>query len=409
MSFDGVRSLPLILNQSNDYWYGMIGKKHVGPSYVYPFPFSYTEQDGYSLNLVGRNITFMNEKMQDFLTLAKEKKKPFFLYMAFFDVHRCEAGGPLGGFCELYGDGGEGHGTIPDWTPKTYDPSSVEVPYYIPDTVAARADIAAQYRSVNRMDQGMGLFMKTLADNGFDDNTLIVFTADNGIPFPNAKTNLYEPGMGEPMIVSNPMEKERWGTETSALASTVDIVPTILDWFRMEPPKYKLNGAEVTYQGKSLLPVTKEEPSPSDSNFSTVYSSHNLHEITMYYPMRVVRNNQFRLIHNINFKMPYPIASDLFTSPTFQDILKNVKNNASTKWFKDTQSYYYRSEWELFDLQNDPHELKNLASESSLQNMLKDMKDQLLGWQNVTNDPWLCMPAGEIVQHKACSSFMNGL
>ena len=78
--------------------------------------------------------------------------------------------------------------------------------------------------------------MKSLADYGYDENTLILSTADNGIPFPNAKTNLYEPGMGEPMMVSNPLEKVKWGMETSALASTVDIVPTILDWFGMKPP-----------------------------------------------------------------------------------------------------------------------------------------------------------------------------
>ncbi len=407
MSFDDVMSLPRILNQSDSHWYGMIGKKHVGPSNVYPFPFSYTELDGYDLNLVGRNITFMNEKMQEFLKLAQEKKKPFLLYMAFFDVHRC--GGNLGGFCELYGDGGEGHGTIPDWKPKTYDPSSVEVPFYIQDTPAARADIAAQYRSVNRMDQGTGLFIKTLADYGFDNNTLIIFTADNGIPFPNAKTNLYEPGMGEPMMVSNPMERARWGMETSTLASTVDIVPTILDWFGMDPPKYKLNGATVNYEGKSLLPVTKADPSPNDPKYNAVFSSHNLHEITMYYPMRVMRTNQYRLIHNLNFKMPYPIASDLFSSPTFQDLLKSTEGNVSTKWFKDLQDYYYRSEWELFDVQDDPQEMKNLASDSSHQDVLQNMKEKLLGWQNVTHDPWLCMPGGEIAAHRSCSSFMNGL
>ncbi len=89
MSFDDVMSLPRILNQSDSHWYGMIGKKHVGPSNVYPFPFSYTELDGYDLNLVGRYITFMNEKMQVFLKLAQEKKKPFLFYMTFFDVHRC--------------------------------------------------------------------------------------------------------------------------------------------------------------------------------------------------------------------------------------------------------------------------------------------------------------------------------
>ena len=45
-------------------------------------------------------------------------------------------------------------GRIPDWTPKTYDPADVKVPYYVPDTPAARADIAAQYTTISRLDQG---------------------------------------------------------------------------------------------------------------------------------------------------------------------------------------------------------------------------------------------------------------
>ena len=58
---------------------------------------------------------------------------------------------------------------------------------------------------------GIGLFMKELKDAGFLDDTLVMFTSDNGIPFPNAKSNLYEPGQGEPMMISSPDHKEHWG------------------------------------------------------------------------------------------------------------------------------------------------------------------------------------------------------
>jgi len=406
-SFDEVVSLPLLMNQSDAYWYGMIGKKHIGPSNVYPFAFSYTEMDGYDLNQVGRNITFMNEKMQDFLTLAKKKKKPFFLYMAFFDAHRCREEDPFGGFCELYGDGKKGHGTIPDWTPKTYDPSTVEVPYFVPNSTKARADIAAQYRSVNRMDQGVGLFMRTLADNGFDDDTLIIFTSDNGIPFPDAKTNLYEPGMKIPLLISNPSQKQRWGVECFGRTTTIDLFLTIVDWFDLDYPKYKLNGVDVNYMGKSLIDATAEEPSPRDPNFAIIYSSHNFHGISMYYPMRVVREEDSKLIHNLNFKMPFPVAQDVFQSPTFQEIVGNTSSNG---WFKDLHSYYYRSEWEFYDLDSDPQETKNLIDDPSQSPYISSMKEFLVSWQNYTNDPWLCMPGGEKVgTNGTCISLSNGL
>ena len=402
-SFDDVQSLPRILNKTGgDYWYGIIGKKHFGPDTVYPFPFSYTESDGYSLNLVGRNITYMNTLVQKFFTEAKQKDKPFFLYVAFFDVHRgCGAT-----FCEHYGDGTGKNNVIPDWTPIDYKPEDVEVPPYLPDTPATRMDIAAQYRAVSRMDQGVGLFLKSLEDYGYGNNTLVILTADNGIPFPNAKTNLYESGMGEPMILSNPMAPERWGQQTEALASTTDIVPTILDWFNIKYPEYKLFGPTVTLQGKSLLPVLNAEPT---TGYDTAFSSHTFHECTMYYPMRVVRDKSHRLIHNLNFKMPYPIASDLFGSPTFQDILKHASQNVSTKWFKTLDQYYNRGEFELFDLDKDPLETKNVIDDPAYQDVAKELKDKLWQWQINTDDPWLCMPGGEKVGKDTCSSFQNGL
>lgn len=402
-SFDGVHSLPLILNKTGgDYWYGIIGKKHFGPDYVYPFPFSYTELDGYNLNQVGRNITFMNELVRKFFTEAQQKAKPFFLYIAFFDVHRgCGAT-----FCEHFGDGTGKNNVIPDWTPIDYKPEDVEVPPYLPDTPATRMDIAAQYRAVSRMDQGVGLFLKALEDFGYANNTLVILTADNGIPFPNAKTNLYESGMGEPMIISNPEAPERWGQETEALVSTTDIVPTILDWFDLKYPEYKLFGPTVTLQGKSVLPVLNAEPT---TGYDTAFSSHNFHEVTMYYPMRVVRDKNHRLIHNLNFKMPYPIASDLFASPTFQDILNHTSHNESTKWFKTLDQYYYRGEYELYDLDKDPLETKNVIDDPAYQDIAKSLEQKLWQWRVNTDDPWLCMPEGEKVGQDKCSPFLNGL
>ena len=84
-SFDAVRSLPRLLNSSGEYWTGIIGKKHVGPDYVYPFPFAFTEENDNILQ-VSRNITYMKNLAHDFLSRAKGR--PFFLYVAFMDPHR---------------------------------------------------------------------------------------------------------------------------------------------------------------------------------------------------------------------------------------------------------------------------------------------------------------------------------
>ena len=325
---------------------------------------------------MGRNITRIKELVTEFFDLAQSKGKPFFLYMGIHDPHRnIPESAKYGQFMERWGDGSPGMGIIPDWTPTDYRPEDVKVPYFLPDTNATRGDLAALYRTISRYDQGIGLIMQLLKDYGYDDNTLVFLSSDNGIPFPNAKTTLYEPGMGEPLFISNPLAKDRWNMTTEAIASHTDFVPTILDWFDLANPSYSMNGHNVVLQGKSLLPVTVKEPT---TGYDKAFSSHNLHEVTMYYPMRVLRNKQYRLLHNLNYKMPYPVATDIYSSPTFRDIVNRSLAGEPLHWFKTLEDYYYRDEWELFDLENDPQELKNLATDPAYESVLTVIMPSLL-------------------------------
>lgn len=215
-SFDKVRSLPLLLSQAGVRT-GIIGKKHVGPETVYPFDFAYTEENG-SVLQVGRNITRIKLLVRKFLQTQDDR--PFFLYVAFHDPHRCGHSQPqYGTFCEKFGNGESGMGRIPDWTPQAYDPLDVLVPYFVPNTPAARADLAAQYTTVGRMDQGVGLVLQELRDAGVLNDTLVIFTSDNGIPFPSGRTNLYWPGTAEPLLVSSPEHPKRWGQVSEAYVS----------------------------------------------------------------------------------------------------------------------------------------------------------------------------------------------
>lgn len=110
-------------------------------------------------------------------------------------------------------------GTIADWNPIYYQWEQVKVPYYVQNTEAARRDIAAQYTTISRLDKGtqnfenvhphfsyiiyiiyinflgVGLVLEELNNADFKDNTLVIYTSDNGIPFPNGRTNLYDPGL----------------------------------------------------------------------------------------------------------------------------------------------------------------------------------------------------------------------
>ncbi|KAK2569718.1 N-sulfoglucosamine sulfohydrolase [Acropora cervicornis] len=410
-SFDDVRSLPLLLQQANVRT-GIIGKKHVGPEVVYPFEFSYTEEH-HSILQVGRNITYIKELTQKFLQGSERDSRPFFLYIGFHDPHRCGHTHPeYGSFCEKFGNGEPGMGLIPDWKPVLYSPDEVIVPYFVQDTPAARQDIAAQYTTISRLDQGIGLLLDEFRQAGFEDNTLIIYSSDNGIPFPTGRTNLLDPGMSEPYLVSSPYAPERWGELSDAMVSLLDIVPTVLDWYDISYPSYTVLGKDVKLTGKSVLPLLHKETS---AGWDTIFASHNLHEVTMYYPMRVVRNKAFKLIHNLNYKMPFPIDQDFFVSPTYQDLLNRTQEGKPTKWFRTLDQYYYRDQWELYDLKTDPKELKNLFGKPNYQGVVKELQGKLQVWQNITYDPWICSP-GSVLEDKGryprsgvCLSMHNGV
>lgn len=122
---------------------GIIGKKHVGPGSVYPFDFAYTEENS-SVLQVGRNITRIKLLVRKFFKTHKEEaferrqkteenkdkdeERPFLLYVAFHDTHRCGHSQPqYGAFCEKFGNGEMGMGRIPDWKPEYYTPEQVKV------------------------------------------------------------------------------------------------------------------------------------------------------------------------------------------------------------------------------------------------------------------------------------------
>jgi len=411
-SFDRLKSLPNILNKAGVKT-GIVGKKHVGPESVYSFDYAVTEEQ-VSIMQAGRNITFMKEKVATFLSKTVETDQSFLLYVGFHDPHRCGSTHPeFGQFCEKFGNGQPGMGSIPDWTPMLYSPEEVEVPAFVQDTPVAREDIAAQYTTISRMDKGIGLILEELEKSRVLNDTLIIFTSDNGIPFLDGRTNLYTGGAAEPFMISSPQGQAKWGKRSNSLVSLLDIVPTVLDWMKISYPSYRLEGKHVQLTGQSLLPEVNDDkdlelnyeplrsprhflelPDKQVSSREAVFSSHDFHEVTMNYPMRSIRTKEYHLIHNLNFKMPFPIDQDFFVAPSFQDILNRTKTKTALHWHKTLDQYYYRSEWELFSVKDDPQEVSNLAYEPLYQDVLKKLKDELTEWQNITADPWICSPWG---------------
>ncbi|VTS01133.1 sulfatase family protein [Tuwongella immobilis] len=349
-SFDNVASLPGLLGKAG-YATGVIAKLHVGPKAVYPF-------DAELGPGAGRNPTAIERFTKQFLQQAGDK--PFFLLVGYTDPHR-----DAKGFANK---------DYPDAQPIVYDPKEVIVPAHLPDRPEVRQELAEYYQSVSRLDDGVGRVLKAIQSAGKADETLVIFLSDNGIPFPGAKTTLYDAGVHLPLLIRAP-GKGKPEVVNPSLVSFLDVAPTILDWAGVPAPKAML--------GKSLLPLL-DGSAPADR--TAVYGSHQYHEVTMYYPMRMIRTRKFKLLVNLAHPLEYPSAGDLFDSPTWQGILER----------KDTQlgrrslaTFLHRPMLELYDVQADPNELKNLAADPAYASTVQELRAQLREWQKLTKDPWL--------------------
>jgi len=349
-SFRNVKSLPGWLKAKN-IWSAAIAKLHVGPEEVYPFD--------QVLNVANnRDPVALARRFQDAVTNAAGK--PFFIQVGFVDPHRAARG---------FGNEGKFAPETPRYRP---DPKSLTLPDYLPDQPEVRQEFVEYYQAVTRMDDAIGRMLAILKAQQLDESTLILFISDNGIPFPGAKTTLYDSGVHLPLLVVKPGQKP---TVNEAMVSWTDIAPTILDWFGIPKPP--------ALRGTSWLPILEQ---PDDSNRKVVFGSHQFHEVTMYYPMRMIRTRDYKLIENLASGLEYPHASDLWDSPTWQGILKR---NDPRMGQRETAKFLQRPRWELYDLRTDPQERLNLADRPDQQETFRDLQAQLLEWRRATNDPWI--------------------
>lgn len=384
-TYETVKTLPVLLAEAG-YRTCSVGKYHVAPDQVYHFE-TYANQ-----GLVGgsRNSVMMARNAIQWM--QQDGDRPFFLYFCTSDPHR--GGGP-GGFANFNNQ----EDPYPGCKQIRYNPADITPPPWLPDNTEVRQELAEYYQAISRLDQGLGLLLDYLDKSGRANDTLVMFLSDNGPPFPGAKTNLHQPGMNLPLIVRNP-DKEKRGVVCDARVTWVDLVPTILDFCDVTPApappivRGPNNGGPdsprrrnsqpvpLTFHGQSFLGILEQE---HPDGWDTAFASHTFHEVTMYYPMRVVIDGQWKLIFNIAHQLPYPFASDLYASPTWQSVLQRGDTMYGVR---TVDSYVHRPRFELYDLEADPWETNNVATDSSRQEVLERLQGKLQAWQKETGDPW---------------------
>ncbi|MBK1876103.1 sulfatase family protein [Pelagicoccus mobilis] len=362
-AFNWVKTLPALLAEAG-YRTGRVGKKHFAPESIYPFDFGGEERE------FDRDDVAASESCREFI----EADDPFFLYWCSFNPHRdgrtidshpCKPnsfGNPVEPF----------EGDVEE----TFTDEEVIVPPFLTDNPEARAELAQYYQSIARLDRGVGRLMQVLKDAGKYDDTLIIYLSDNGAAFPASKTTLYDPGMRLPFIVRSP-EQARRGVSTDALASWVDITPTVLDAAGVVPEG-------VSFQGRSILPVLDQE-SPEDWR-EEIYGSHSFHELTNYYPMRIIRSKKYKFIWNIAHPLDFSFAEDLWNSATWEVVKRDKPEYFGVR---KVDAYIKRPKFELYDLENDPDEIDNLAGKTEYAEMVEAYCEKLKAFQKETKDPWL--------------------
>jgi N-sulfoglucosamine sulfohydrolase len=393
-------SLPNALGRLG-YRTARVGKYHVAPESVYQF------EEVITGRFSNRNNVAMADACADFI--AADDDRPFFLYYATNDPHRGPDDDTSSGDrwpANLFGNLPD-DGKYPDVNEVFYGPDDVIVPPFLPDTPESRKELAQYYQSVARVDQGVARLLKLLKDQGVLDKTMIVFTADHGMAFPGAKTTTYEAGLQVPFVVYNPYGK-RQRVENDALINHADITPSLLDFAqgldqKLNRPKAWIKPADYwaqfpeqalenrnaglpfdRYHGRSWLELF-DTADPRGRN--QTFASHTFHEITMYYPMRVVLDRDYKLIWNIAHSLPYPFASDLWAASTWQ--AQYEQGEATAYGTKTVGDYLHRPAFELFDLRTDPWEGKNLAADPAYAEILAAYQEKLKAFQRETDDPWI--------------------
>lgn len=365
-TFENETSLSNRLAESG-YHTARVGKYHVAPEAVYQFDTV--------LSADPRSTLEMAEACADVL----RSEKPFFLYFCPDDPHRGAPFKPA--FWSDPNSFGNKLGGYPGEKAVVYDPAEVLVPDFLPDNQQSREEIAQYYQSISRIDQGLGRLREMLAEVGKADNTIIVYISDNGMAFPGAKTTVYEPGIKLPCIVMDPRVK-RDNAVNDAMITWADLTPTLLDFAGVE-------STPNAFHGRSFRAILDQTPA---TGWNEIYAAHNFHEITMYYPMRVVREGDTKLIWNIAFGLPYPFASDLWAASTWQSIHRSGNEYFGNRKVAD---YLHRPEFELYDLANDPAELNNLADDPDYTATLARLQEKIKAFQLETRDPWQIMWANE--------------
>jgi arylsulfatase A-like enzyme len=268
------------------------------------------------------------------------------------------------------------------WEPnRIYDPAKIHLPPFIVDTKLTRKAMTNYYQDITTADKRLGEVRAALKKHGFEDNTLLLYTTDQGAEWPHAKWTVYDTGIHVPFIALWP-GKIKPGSVCEAMISFVDMTPTFIDIAGGQPPE--------GLDGKSFLSVLLGK---SKTFREYIYATHTRDGNMNVFPQRGVRDSRYKYVLNLK---PENLWTTHFTKvPGIPESHKEVwdtwvaKASTDPKTAKLVNTIVHHPAEELYDLQADPYELNNIAGNPEVQPILEKLRRKLKEWMVSQHDPAL--------------------
>lgn len=347
------KSLPHYL-QPLGYRVGLAGKGHVKPQAAFPFD----KVAGFDPNCV-RNPTQEHDLDAVKAFISRDHGSPFCLVVALVEPH----------VPWVMGDASQ------------YPPKKIKLPPNIADTPRTREDFGKYLAEITYMDGQVGELLNALDESGQADDTIVLFTSEQGSQFPGCKWTNWDTGIHTALIARWP-GKISAGQRTDAIVQYADVAPTVV----------AAAGGHATdqqFDGSSFLPVLQGK---SDQHRKYAYGIHNNLPEGPRYPIRTITNGKYRYIRNLlpnelyieKHLMGKRGTGDL-NNPYWATWVFTSGDRPAT--YRLVKRYMQRPHEQLYLTAEDPYELNNLARAKAHAQIKAELSAELDKWMQSQGDP----------------------
>ena len=263
----------------------------------------------------------------------------------------------------------------------TVAPQDVIIPDYFPDIPEVRMDIARKYSNIEAMDKKVGELLSQLEEDGLLETTIIMFWSDHGGNLLRQKRAVGNSGLNVPLIVRYP-DKKMAGKVDERIVSLMDLAPTVLSLLNIEPPPH--------YDGKAFAGPFEDKPRKYAFGTADRFDeSTDMQRSVLDGRFVYIKNfmPELPLIYRNKYRERIPMNSKLIQ----MDSQGELNGDASYIFMKTKEVE------ELYDLQEDPYEVKNVATNPEYADKLVELRNALSAWQIEIDDKGF-LPENEIVK-----------